>query len=60
MTSFTKHSRLKIKAHARHYYLGQALFYLRKGNEEEMHANSQCAEVMQSHYERIESEPDDL
>lgn len=45
--------RLRIKNHSRHYYLGQAAFYLRQGNENEVLLNMQVVE-------RLQIEIDDL
>ncbi len=45
--------RLRIKNHSRHYYLGQAAFYLRRGDENEVQINMQVVERLQIEIEDL-------
>ena len=56
--SFTPTNQLKIKIHTRHYYLGQAAFYMRRGNDKEVHDNMQVVERMQLDIENLERAAD--
>jgi len=46
-------TRLKLKEHSRHYYLGQAAFYLRQADFKEVDLNMQVVERMQIEIEDL-------
>lgn len=54
--SFTIDSCIRIKKHSRHYYLGQAAFYLRRGDEKEIQVNMKVVERLQVEIENLERE----
>ena len=52
----SKETLLQLKKHSRHYYLGQASWYLRKGDYSEVDKNLGVVERMQADIDALELE----